>query len=141
MCHFQSQNSPFVLNNFCLVQTIIITLVYLLALFIVQNLQHILMANPKLWGCPIFGTKMVHLPQTNFLENYYHFYLTISPFHCTKFQKKSSSGSRVMSICNFWAYNGSFAQMRVLSENLLMNLVPFIRAYLHVKNQSQVLIY
>ena len=54
-----------------LIQTSIITFIYLMALFIVQNLQKILIVNPKLWGCPIFGPKMAHLPQTIFfLENY-----------------------------------------------------------------------
>ena len=42
MCHFWAQNGPFVLNNFFFVQTIIITLIYLLALFIVQNLKKFL---------------------------------------------------------------------------------------------------
>ena len=85
---------------------------------------------------------MVHLFQTTFLENYrYHFHLTISPFHCAKFQKNPFSGSRVMRICNFWAYNGPYVQMRILSENMLMNLVPFIHAYLHSKNETQILIY
>ena len=42
MCHFQVQNGPFVTNKFFLVQTIIITLIYLLALFIVQNLKKFL---------------------------------------------------------------------------------------------------
>ena len=46
-----------------------------------------------------------------------------------------------MRMCNFWAYNGPFAQMRIFSENLLMNLVPFIHAYLYAKNQSQILLY
>ena len=45
------------------------------------------------------GPKMVHLSLTIFLENYYHYY----PFHCAKFQKNPSSGSRVMRMCNFWA--------------------------------------
>ena len=55
-----------------LVQTIIITFIYLLALFIGQNLKKkILAADPELWGCTIFGPKIVHLPQTkSFLENY-----------------------------------------------------------------------
>ena len=39
MCHFRAQNGPFVLNKFFLVQTIIITFIYLLAFFIVQNLK------------------------------------------------------------------------------------------------------
>ena len=50
------------------VQIIIITFIYLLALFIVTNLKKIFSA--ELWECPIFGPKMVHLPQTTFfLEN------------------------------------------------------------------------
>ena len=52
-------------QNF-LVQTIIITFIYLLAFFTVQNLKKILTAYPELWGCAIFGSKMVHLPQTFF---------------------------------------------------------------------------
>ena len=39
MCHFQAQNGPFVLNKNFLVKTIIITFIYLLALFIVQNFK------------------------------------------------------------------------------------------------------
>ena len=40
----------------------------------------------------------------------------------------------------FWAQNGPFSQMRIFSENLLMSLVSFFHAYLHAKNQSQILI-
>ena len=48
MCHFRAQNDPFVLNNFFLVQTItiIITFIYVVALFIVQGLK-ILTADPE----------------------------------------------------------------------------------------------
>ena len=42
MCHFRAQNGPFVMNKIFLVQTIIITFIYLLALFIVQNLKKFL---------------------------------------------------------------------------------------------------
>ena len=43
--------------------------------------KKILTADPELWGCTIFGPKMVHLPQTNFFfgkllisfsSTYYH---------------------------------------------------------------------
>ena len=37
MCHFQAQNGPFVMSKNLMVQTIIITFIYLLAIFIVQN--------------------------------------------------------------------------------------------------------
>ena len=43
-----------------------------------------------------------------------------------------------MRMCRFWDQNSPFAQMRIFSENLLINLTPFIQAYLRVKNQSQI---
>ena len=62
MCHFRAQNGPFVLNKTFLVQTIIITFIYLLALFIVKNLKKflqqiqsykdVLFLGPKLSICP-----------------------------------------------------------------------------------------
>ena len=116
---------------------------YLLALFILQNSKRIFRLDPKLSGCAIFRPKMANLSWTNFFctNHYYYFHLTICPFHCAKFQKNPSSGSRVMRMNHFWAQNGPFAETRIFSENLLMNLVPFIHAYLHAKNQSQILIY
>ena len=71
MCHFRAENGPFAMNKFFLVQTIITTFIYLLGLFIVQNLKNILTPDPELWGSATFGSKMVHLPQTKFfLKNY-----------------------------------------------------------------------
>ena len=35
-------------------------------LFHCTKFKKILTADPELWGCAIFGPKMVHLPQTNF---------------------------------------------------------------------------
>ena len=65
MCHFQVQNGPLVLKKNFLVQTIIITFAYLLALFIVQNLNKFLQ-----WinSYTIFGPKTIHLPQFFFLK-------------------------------------------------------------------------
>ena len=65
----------------------------------------------------------------------------LAPFIVQNQKKNSSSGSRVMRMRNFWAQNDPFPQMRPFSENLLMSLVSFIHAYLHAKNQSQILIY
>ena len=91
---------------------------------------------------PFLGPKWSICPKQNFLENYwYHSHLPISPFHCARFLKNSSSRSRVMRMCNFWAQNGPFPQIRIFSENLWRNLVSFIHAYRHAKNQSQILIY
>ena len=46
-----------------------------------------------------------------------------------------------MRMRNLGAQNGPFSKMRIFSENLLMSIVSFIHAYLHAKNESQVLIY
>ena len=53
-------------TNFFLVQTIIITLIYLLSLFCCVKFKKILTVDPEFWGCTIFGPKIVHLPQTIF---------------------------------------------------------------------------
>ena len=111
--------------------------------FSLRKIQKILTVDPELWQCTIFGSKMLHLSQTNLsLKNYYcHSHLPISPFLCAKFKKTSSSRFRVMRMSNFWVQNDSFPQIRVFSENLFRSLVSFIHAYLHAKNQSQILIY
>ena len=105
MCHFQAQNSPICPEQFFLVETIIITFIYLLALFIGQNCKIFFTVNPELWGCIIFGPKMVHLPQTNFFwkKSLISLSSTYWPFLLCK-------------IC-------TFAQMRIFSENLLISLV------------------
>ena len=48
-----------------------------------------------------------------------------------------------MAMLHFWAQSGPFTSkfVFVFSENLLMSLVSFVQAYLHAKNQSQILIY
>ena len=46
-----------------------------------------------------------------------------------------------MRMHNFGAQNGQFSQMRIFPENLLKSPVSFFHAYLHAKNESQILIY
>ena len=98
--------------------------------------KKIITVDPELWRCTIFGPKMVHLHQTNFLlENYYyHSHLPISPFHCAKFKKNSSSRSRVMNEdVQFLGPKWLNSPNDIFSENLFMRLVSFIHAYLQVR--------
>ena len=90
MCHFWAQNNPIVVTKTFLVQTIIITFIYLLALAIVQNLKKFLQQIQSYVDAPLLGPKWSICPkQKVFLENYhYHFHLPISPFHWEKFKKK-----------------------------------------------------
>ena len=105
MCHFWAQNGPFVLKKRFLVQTIIITFIYLLALFILQKLKQIPTLDPELWECAIFWPKMVHLPQTKFfwkIINIILIYLLAPFFNCAKVYKNSSKGSTISGCTELW---------------------------------------
>ena len=138
MCHFRTQNGPFVLNKFFLVQTIIITFIYLLALFIVQNLKKFLQRNQSYDDAPFLDPKWSNSPKQTVFWKIIIFILIylLVPFIMQNFKQNSTSRSRVMRMCNFSAQNGPFSQMRIFSENLLMTLVSFIHAYLHAKNKN-----
>ena len=130
MCNFWSKNGPLLLKIFFGYK---------------QIKKYRDTADLELWGCTIFGPKMVHLTQTHF---FFFFEKSLILFSSTypsclfaQILKNSSSRSGVMRMHNFWAQNGPFSQMRLFSENLLMNLVLVIHAYLQAKNQSQILIY
>ena len=86
---FWDQNGPFVLNKNFLVQTIVITFNYLLALFIVQNLKQFLQRIQNYDDVLFLGPKWLIRPKF-FSENYcYHSHLPISHFHCVQNLKKS----------------------------------------------------
>ena len=132
-----------------LVKTIVIIFIFPLVLFSVQNLKKFLQQIQN-YGNALFLDPKSSIYPKFFLENYcYHSHLPISTFYCAKFSKNSSSRSRVMRMCksrvtrmcNFWAQNGPFPQMRIVSENLFTSLVSFIHAYLHARDQIQILIY
>ena len=55
-------------KHFFFSKIIDITLIYLLAPFIVQNFKKILPADPELWGCTISGPKMAHFPKWEFFQ-------------------------------------------------------------------------
>ena len=145
MCHFRAQNGPFVMNKIFLVQTIIITFIYLLALFTVQNLKKFLQQIQIYENMPFLGPKCsISFPLKNIYfgtNNYQHFHLPIGSFLCAKFKKILTADPEFITMHNFWAQYGPFPLMRIFSENLLMSLVSFIHVYIHAKSQSQILIY
>ena len=71
MCHFWAQNGPLVMNKKILLQTIIITFIYLLALFIVQNLKKFLLQIQSYDDVSFLGPEWsICTKQKNFLEYY-----------------------------------------------------------------------
>ena len=126
MCHLWPQNGPFVLTETFLVQTIIITFIYLLA-------------DPESLGCAISRPKMVHSLQTkNVLEKLFNiiFIHLLATFIVQNAKKNSYNGSRVMRMCHLWVQNGPFAQMRIFSENLLISPVLIYMPKIKVRFSS-----
>ena len=70
--------------------------------------KKILTENTELWEGIILGPKIVHLPQIFLFKILRSFSFTYRPLSLCKMFKKSSSGSRVMRMRNFWAPIGSF---------------------------------
>ena len=66
MCHFQAQNGPFVLKKVFLVQTIIITFIYIFFFFIVQNLKIFLQRIQNYKDASFLGPKWSIWPKKNF---------------------------------------------------------------------------
>ena len=92
---------------------------------------------------PFSGPKWPICHEQNFFgtNHDYYFHLPFDPSHCVKFKKILTAGPELWG-CAIFGSKMVHLQMRIFfSENLLMNLVSFIHAYLHAKNQSQILIY
>ena len=121
-----------------LVQTIGTTFIYLLAIFIVQNLRKFLQRIQNYGDAPYLGPKCSICPKQIFFWKIITIILIylLALFIVQNFKKILPADPE------FWgcAIYGPFTQIRIFSENLLMSLVSFILAYLHAKNQSQILI-
>ena len=97
--------------NFFWVQTIVITFTYLLVLFIVQNFKKSWQRIQSYDNAPFLYPKLTICPKKYFPISFWCVYY---PLSLCKIKKNSSSGSRVMRMCNFWTQNVSFPQKRVV---------------------------
>ena len=121
MCHFWAQNNPFALNKFFWYKPLLLLSSPYWPLLLCKILKKFLQWTQSYEDAPFLGPTWSICPkQIIFWKKLNHFHLTIDPFHCVKFFKNSSSRSRVMRMCHFWAQNGSLAQMRIFSGNLLI---------------------
>ena len=89
MCHFQIQNDPFVLNKIFLVQTIIITFISLLALFIVLNLKKFLQQIQSFEDAPFLDPEWSICPTQTFFWKIIDIILSylLAPFTVQNFKK------------------------------------------------------
>ena len=141
---------------------------YLLAPFMLQNfykkilnqsyedVRHFWDQNSQFLLNKIFGTtlcyyfhlpigrKVFHLPQNKiFVWKTITVILSylLADFIVQNFKKILPADPELWACAIYGSQNDPFPQIRIFSENLLMSLVSFIHAYLHARNQSQILIY
>ena len=88
MCHFRVQIGTFVLNKLFLVQTIIITFIYLLAVFIVQIFSKFLQWVQSYEDAPFLGPKWSICPKQKVFgkKKYILFICLLAPFIVQNFK-------------------------------------------------------
>ena len=120
ICHFWAQNSPFTLKKYFSEKTIHIILVYLLAPSTVQNFQKIISTNLEFWWCIIFVPKMTQIPRMKISSNFslIKFWCTFWPLIVQNLKKNPYSRSRVITICHFWAWKGTFVLKRFFRKTI-----------------------
>ena len=144
MCHFWAQNGPFFLNKIFLVQTIVITFIYLLALFIVQNSKKISYRIQSYDDAPFLVSKWSICPKQNFLRKIIIIMLIylLAPFIVGNFKKILPADPELWGCAILVSKIAHFPKWEFFFwEKLLTSLVSFIHVYLHAKNESQILIY
>ena len=98
MCHFRAKNGPFILNEIFLVQTIIITFIYLSALFIVQNLKKFLLQIQSYEDAQFLGPKWPIYPN----EHFFRKPITQSCFFYSCLSTCQKSKSDINLIMKYW---------------------------------------
>ena len=71
MCHFRAHNTPICPEQIFLEQTIIITFIYLLALFTVENLRKFLQQIQSCEDAPFLTPKWFICPKQSFFGKQY----------------------------------------------------------------------
>ena len=112
---------------------VIITFIYLLALYIPQNLKNSYNKSRVVRMCHFWAQNPPFA--TDFLKKLLiSFASTDQPFLLYKILKKFFQRIQSYEDVQFLGQNGPFSQMSIFSENLLISLVSCIHAYLNRQN-------
>ena len=134
-------NGLFVLKKFFLVQTIIISFVYILALFTVQNLKQFLQWILGYEGAPFLGPNSPFAPIFFWKINIIPIYLS-APFIEQNVKKILLMVPELWGRTIFGPNMAHFTKWEFFQKTCCWALFFFfIHVYLHAKNQSQILIY
>ena len=131
------------MNKIFLVQTIIITFIYPLALFTVQNLTKFLQQIQSYEDAPFLDPKWSICPKQIFFSKIIKIILIylLAPIIWQNFKKILPADQELWGCAIFGPEMAHLPKWEFSLENLLMSLVSFIHAYLRGKNPSQILIY
>ena len=99
---------------------------------LIQSYENVPLSGPKWPIC--------HEPNFFGTTHYYNLHLPTGPFHYAKFKKILTADPELWGWVIFGPKMAHFTKSKSFSENLLMSLLSFTHAYLHAKNQSQILI-
>ena len=107
------------------------------------KLKKIVTMDPELWGCTIFGPKMVPFASHKFfflkIINIILIYQLV-PFIVQNFKKILPADPELWKLAIFGPKMAHFPKWHLKKNNLVMSLVSFIRVYLYSTNESQILI-
>ena len=134
------QNGLFGLTKNIWIQTIVITFIYLLALFIVQSFKNFLQRIQNYDDAPFLGPKWSicqKLILFGIIITIILIYL-LAPFIVQNLKKALPTDPVLWGCAMFGPKMAHFPKWGFFSENLLISLVSFIHVYLHAKNQSQI---
>ena len=134
--HFWAQNGPFAPNKCFFWKIINITLICLLAPFVVQNFKKILPADPELWGCAILGPKIAHFPKWEYfsenvlmsLVSFIHAYLH------AKIKVRYLSIGEISTIKKYWNLIGREQFLTITREPDFSQACSFPRMLMNRKN-------
>ena len=131
------------MNKILLVQTIIITFIYPLALFTVQNLNKFLQQIQSYEDAPFLDPKWNICPKQNVFSKIIKIILMylLAPFIGQNLKKILPADQELWGCAMFGSKMAHLPKWEFSSKNLLMSLVSFIHAYQRAKNPSQILIY
>ena len=114
MCHFRAQIGPFFRNIF-LVQTIVITFIYLFALFMVQNLKIFLQQMQSYDDAPFLDPKSSTCPKQMFFSG--QFLSTYKPLLLCKMLKNFFPQSQSYENAQFFGQKWPISPNEFFSRN------------------------
>ena len=148
MGHFWAQNNPFVLNNFFWRKSLLLLSSACWPFLLCKIYKKLLQPIQNCDDAPFWAQNGPIASNFFFFFFFFFWKLLISfssNYHISlllcKILKKTFQQIQSYKAVQFLGIKWLICQNENFSENLLMNLAPFIHAYLHAKNQSEILIY